>query len=149
MARELPDETTVDITCVARTQGPELIINGTSLDNVDDEDSILIEFSEDHSSPQALIIIRSAAGNGHTAHVWEVTGSTHDAWSPHSGGGRSRRYSHAEQARQVLITLVPDDIPPPQGPPAPGSGSTVLEVNVRKSGSMPLPPGGASSWTKS
>ncbi len=143
MARELPNQTTVEITCRPRdNEGPELLIADSSLRNLDDDDSIFVEFSEDHPAPSVRVIIRSENDSGHVARAWEVVGSDDlDALDSHDALGCSRSYAHADEEREILIALVPADDPPAAPPPS-GSGSTVLKVKVRKSGGMPLPIGG-------
>lgn len=146
MARELPNATTVEITCRPDDDGPELFVDNRTLKNIDDEDTIFVEhdWEEGQPEPQVLVVVRSQAGNGHTAYAWQQTsGSTYDAWSAHEGGGRSKVYRHDPQELEIRIALAPTGAPPPEAPPAPGSGSTVLKVNVRKKGAMPLTLGDA------
>lgn len=146
MSRNLINPTAVEITCRIGPNGLDLILDGRSLNNVDDENYVLVEIDEPAAgqpAPEVPFIIRNGEGTSYDVHAWEQVGTSNDPWDANSAGHRERSYQdNGGTEVQIPVALAPVG-DPPSGPPAPGSSATVLTVKVRKTGGMPLPIGGA------
>ncbi|MCA9656300.1 MAG: hypothetical protein H6712_00945 [Myxococcales bacterium] len=141
MAREMLNQFPVEIYCNLTGESVDLVLDGDSLDNVDDESSILVEIDGD-PPPYSQIQIRiiDGAGGDYDVYAWEGTGATAVLWDLHTSGYRHRNYY--DHSVTVPIALVGAGGTPPSSPPAPGSTSTVLTVTVRKKDELPIGGGG-------
>jgi hypothetical protein len=141
MPRHLMNPTVIEITCRINSNGLDLILNGRSLNNVDDDNYVLVEVAEPTAGqpePKVPFIICNGEDTSYEVHAWEQVGSTNDPWVVNSSGHRERSYQDGGGGEvQIPVALAPVN-DPPSGPPAPGSSATVLTVKVRKTGGMPL-----------
>ena len=94
--------------------------------------------------PQVRLVVCHTEGTGYRIDAWtELSTGSYETWD---GDGRTHRYRVVEangDPIRVVVAIVAVDEPPPSGPPAPGSGGTVVKVEVRKRGATPFSEGAA------